>query len=150
MIWNALNIDYPGHSFSHLGAFHGKCPISIFSPKVLTGNSEGLNGRLPNQDLYNSFRIIATHTGNIPVILYDHIDPRDTNERSYPPSLVPSFMKTNPELLEFSVRARNIARNMYYQASGKGSGVHALYHKCALTSELSLFVTTDNVYLGTA
>lgn len=22
-IWTALNIDYPGHSFSHLGAFHG-------------------------------------------------------------------------------------------------------------------------------
>lgn len=24
VIWNALNIDYPGHSFSHLGVFYGK------------------------------------------------------------------------------------------------------------------------------
>ena len=23
VIWTALNIDYPGHSFSHLGVFHG-------------------------------------------------------------------------------------------------------------------------------
>lgn len=137
MIWNALNIDYPGHSFSHLGAFHGKCHTYLyFSSNVLIRNLEGLNGRLPNQDLYNSFRIIATHTGNIPVILYDHIDPRDTNDKSYPPPWVPLTVKTNPELLEFSVRARNIARNMYYQASGKGSGVHALYHKCAFTSNL--------------
>lgn len=32
VIWNALNIDYPGHSFSHLGAFHGKCHLSVFRP----------------------------------------------------------------------------------------------------------------------
>lgn len=24
VIWTALNIDYPGHSFSHLGIFWGK------------------------------------------------------------------------------------------------------------------------------
>ena len=24
VIWTSLNIDYPGHSFSHLGVFHGK------------------------------------------------------------------------------------------------------------------------------
>ncbi|KAJ7905719.1 Gaa1-domain-containing protein [Mycena olivaceomarginata] len=42
VIWTALNIDYPGHSFSHLGIFH-----------------EGINGRLPNQDLLNSFHHIS-------------------------------------------------------------------------------------------
>lgn len=26
VIWTALNIDYPGHSFSHLGVFFGKFP----------------------------------------------------------------------------------------------------------------------------
>lgn len=25
VIWTALNIDYPGHSFSHLGIFWGEC-----------------------------------------------------------------------------------------------------------------------------
>ena len=27
IIWTGLNIDYPGHSFSHLGLFYGKLPI---------------------------------------------------------------------------------------------------------------------------
>ena len=90
---------------------------------------EGLNGRLPNQDLYNSFRIIAQHTGGVPVILYDHLDPRETEDKSYPPSWIPSVVKSSRALMEFSIRGRNIARHMYYQASGKGSGVHALYHK---------------------
>jgi hypothetical protein len=27
VIWTALNIDYPGHSFSHLGLFFGKSTI---------------------------------------------------------------------------------------------------------------------------
>ncbi|KAH8116816.1 Gaa1-like protein [Phellopilus nigrolimitatus] len=112
VIWNALNIDYPGHSFSHLGAFH-----------------EGLNGRLPNQDLFNSFQIISRHTGSVPVVLYDHLDPRDSQDKSYPPAWLPSVVKENPTFLEFSIRARNIARHMYYQALGKGSGVHALYHR---------------------
>ncbi|KAI5114767.1 hypothetical protein M0805_005007, partial [Coniferiporia weirii] len=112
VIWNALNIDYPGHSFSHLGAFH-----------------EGLNGRLPNQDLFNSFHIISRHTGGVPVVLYDNLDPRESNDDSYPPSWLPSIVKTNPDFLEFSIRARNIARHMYYRALGRGSGVHALYHR---------------------
>ncbi|KAL5489781.1 GAA1 [Sanghuangporus weigelae] len=111
-VWTALNIDYPGHSFSHLGVFH-----------------EGLNGRLPNQDLINSFSIIARHTGGVPVVSYDHLDPRDSDDGSYPPSWAPSMVRTNPALLDFSIRTRNIARHMYYQASGRGSGVHALYHK---------------------
>ena len=27
VIWTALNIDYPGHSFSHLGIFWGECVV---------------------------------------------------------------------------------------------------------------------------
>ena len=25
VIWTALNIDYPGHSFEHIGLFYGLC-----------------------------------------------------------------------------------------------------------------------------
>jgi glycosylphosphatidylinositol transamidase len=32
VVWTALNIDYPGHSFSHLGVFRGA--TSCFSLKV--------------------------------------------------------------------------------------------------------------------
>jgi glycosylphosphatidylinositol transamidase len=24
VVWTALNVDYPGHSFSHLGLFYGE------------------------------------------------------------------------------------------------------------------------------
>ena len=32
VIWTALNIDYPGHSFSHLGVFRGT--IGFFHHRV--------------------------------------------------------------------------------------------------------------------
>ncbi len=31
VIWTALNIDYPGHSFSHLGIFHGMYDALVHS-----------------------------------------------------------------------------------------------------------------------
>ncbi|KAE8539191.1 hypothetical protein D1P53_004282 [Cryptococcus gattii VGV] len=50
VIWTGLNIDYPGHSFSHLGVFY-----------------EGTNGRLPNQDVINTVSKVAQYTGQVPV-----------------------------------------------------------------------------------
>ena len=95
---------------------------------------EGLNGRLPNQDLINSFRMISEHTGGVPVVLYDHLDPRqskvDSERMQLTPSWFPNFLRTQPEVMEYSMRARNIARQMKHQAFGKGSGVHGLYHRC--------------------
>jgi len=36
VIWTALNIDYPGHSFSHLGIFFGeRMHILIESTRIL-------------------------------------------------------------------------------------------------------------------
>lgn len=32
IVWTGLNIDYPGHSFSHLGLFYGKPAISRDEP----------------------------------------------------------------------------------------------------------------------
>ncbi|KLO08967.1 Gaa1-domain-containing protein [Schizopora paradoxa] len=114
VIWNALNIDYPGHSFSHLGIFH-----------------EGLNGRLPNQDLMNSVAMISRHTGGVPVVLYNHLDPRDSSDKSYPPSWLQPITQRSPDALEYAVRARNIIRHVLYQSFGEASGVHGLYHRQA-------------------
>ncbi|OWZ51875.1 glycosylphosphatidylinositol transamidase [Cryptococcus neoformans 125.91] len=50
VIWTGLNIDYPGHSFSHLGVFY-----------------EGTNGRLPNQDVINTVSRVAQYTGQVPL-----------------------------------------------------------------------------------
>ncbi|THH33887.1 hypothetical protein EUX98_g293 [Antrodiella citrinella] len=116
VIWAALNIDYPGHSFSHLGVFF-----------------EGINGRLPNQDLYNSFQIISRHTGGVPVVLYDHLDPRDIPHReaelSNIPSWVPGFIRNQPFVQEYAYRSKNVLRHVSFQARGQASGVHGLLHR---------------------
>ena len=32
IIWTGLNLDYPGHSFSHLGLFYGKLIPPVMEP----------------------------------------------------------------------------------------------------------------------
>ncbi|KAG0666333.1 Glycosyl phosphatidyl inositol protein transamidase complex subunit [Rhodotorula mucilaginosa] len=50
-IWAAINLDYPHHSFSHIGLYF-----------------EGANGHLPNMDLINSASRILHHTGIQPLL----------------------------------------------------------------------------------
>lgn len=113
VIWTALCIDYPGHSFSHLGIFY-----------------EGLNGRLPNQDLMNSVVRIAGSNG-VPTILYDNIE----SSASY---AVPSWLGDLPLLGKWTkhwlfknylFRASNVKRHVQYEGLNRGSGVHGLFHK---------------------
>ncbi|KAJ7047009.1 Gaa1-like protein [Mycena alexandri] len=106
VIWTALNIDYPGHSFSHLGIFH-----------------EGINGRLPNQDLLNSFQQISKWTGGVPVLVYDHQDSPQTDI----PSWIPSAY--HEEIRAYAYQSKNVLRHLGYQARGRGSGVHGLFHQ---------------------
>ncbi|THU87227.1 Gaa1-domain-containing protein [Dendrothele bispora CBS 962.96] len=115
VVWTALNIDYPGHSFSHLGVFY-----------------EGLNGRLPNQDLMNSFHVICSRMG-VPVVLYDHLDPRSYPDRrkelDWLPEWLPGALRNDPEVRAYAYNARNVWRHVVHQASGRGSGVHGLFHQ---------------------
>ncbi|KAF9647556.1 Gaa1-domain-containing protein [Thelephora ganbajun] len=113
MIWTALDIDYPGHSFSHLGIFW-----------------EGLNGRLPNQDILNSFHVISRNTGGVPVLLHDNHDPNDDNWRDpLPVSWLPSTLGNNGRVKDYAYRARNLLRHVTYQARGHPSGIHGLLHQ---------------------
>ncbi|KAF5357896.1 hypothetical protein D9756_001418 [Leucocoprinus leucothites] len=112
VIWTALNIDYPGHSFSHLGLFF-----------------EGLNGRLPNQDLMNCVQHIARGTGGVPVTVYDHLEWQDPAASPSELSFLPSPLRHSPEIKDFAHRAKTIARHIGYQARGRASGVHGLYHQ---------------------
>ncbi|PFH54211.1 hypothetical protein AMATHDRAFT_135962 [Amanita thiersii Skay4041] len=107
VVWTALNIDYPGHSFSHLGIFY----------------AEGCNGRLPNQDLQNSIYWIARSSG-VPVTVYDHID---TPVSSLSFNWLPDALQK--EVRIYTQHARNILRHVKYQARGLPSGVHGLYHQ---------------------
>ncbi|KAH9483699.1 Glycosylphosphatidylinositol anchor attachment 1 protein [Psilocybe cubensis] len=112
VIWTALNIDYPGHSFSHLGIFF-----------------EGLNGRLPNQDLVNSVERIARWTARVPVILYDHLDPREDASANAAFSWMPKALYDIGDVKTYLYQARNVIRNVGYQYNGRGSGVHGLFHQ---------------------
>ncbi|KAJ7632813.1 Gaa1-like protein [Roridomyces roridus] len=115
VIWTALNIDYPAHSFSHLGIFH-----------------EGINGRLPNQDLLNSFHWISKWTGGVPVLVYDHLDSQDGV-----PSWIPSAYRN--EIHTYLQRSKTFSRHVGYQVRGTGSGVHGLFHQSAMHSGSTAF-----------
>ncbi|KAF9013977.1 Gaa1-like protein [Cyathus striatus] len=110
VIWTALNIDYPGHSFSHLGVYF-----------------EGLNGRLPNQDLINCFSRISRFTGGVPVVLYDHVDSAKLYTKVA--SWVPSVILNHVDLKSYFSRLQNIFRHFSYQVQGRPSGVHGLFHR---------------------
>ncbi|KAH9981003.1 Gaa1-domain-containing protein [Lactifluus volemus] len=130
VIWTALNIDYPGHSFSHLGVFR-----------------EGLNGRLPNQDLINSFSVISQHTGGVPVLLYDHHEPSEFPGReairNFYPSWFPSWLWEFGSVMDYSYRAKNILRHFSYQARGRASAAHGLFHQYRIDA-ITLFAVPSN------
>ncbi|KZS91133.1 Gaa1-like protein [Sistotremastrum niveocremeum HHB9708] len=110
VIWTALNIEYPGHSFSEIGIFH-----------------EGLNARLPNQDLINSFHVVSAHTGLVQVTLYDTLyGARPFTELR---NLLPSVLKDHPIVDGYLRRARYILQHTSFQTLGKASGPHGLFHQ---------------------
>ncbi|CUA74928.1 GPI transamidase component GAA1 [Saccharomyces cerevisiae S288c] [Rhizoctonia solani] len=122
VIWTALCIDYPGHSFSHLGVYF-----------------EGLNGRLPNQDLLNSVLNIARYSNGVSVLAYDILDHLRTDHPSdfgpwmsylwtYVPKPIQQLLN-DPNLKLFGNRADIVSRGIAWQASGRASGVHGLFHQ---------------------
>lgn len=94
------------------------------------GLSEGLNGRLPNQDLMNSVVRIAGSTG-VPTVLYDNIE----SSASY---VVPRWLGSllivgqwtkHPLFKNYLFQASNVKRHVQYEGLNRGSGVHGLFHK---------------------
>ncbi|KZO97693.1 Gaa1-domain-containing protein [Calocera viscosa TUFC12733] len=120
VIWTAVSIDYPGHSFSHLGLFF-----------------EGLNGRLPNQDLLVCAQIIGRWTGGVPVILHNTVDELRQDLR------IPAWAQwtgaagewvwkeivNRRALKEWEYRAQNMAEQAAWMATGRASGVHGVFHQ---------------------
>lgn len=102
------------------------CPFLDSIPLLNPITSEGLNGRLPNQDMMNSFTLISEWYG-CPVTLYN-------TPTSHPPfhrlqSILPKFIKDLPQVQDYLKKARNILRHASYQSLGKASGVHGLFHQ---------------------
>lgn len=77
----------------------------------------------------NAVSLITRHTGGVPALVYDHIDPKETgNHESLVPSWLPSPLRKNEDVREYAVRVRNILRHVNWQARGIASGVHGLFH----------------------
>ena len=78
----------------------------------------------------NAVSLITRHTGGVPVLVYDHMDPKDTPTPEISiPFWIPGFLRGNQDVREYALRARNIARHMNWQARGVASGVHGLFHQ---------------------
>jgi Gaa1-like, GPI transamidase component len=103
---------------------------------VIPESLEGLNGRLPNQDLINSFHVISRHTGGVPVVVYDHLDNHDHPDKSgnliFSPSWLPAFLRDNWHVQDYAYRAKNLIHHFGFQSRGRASGVHGLLHPSVL------------------
>lgn len=107
-----------------------------------TTRAEGLNGRLPNQDLLNSFHIISRNTGGVSVLLYDNYDPNDNNWRDpFVISWLPGVLRNNERVKDYVYRARNLFRHFSYQARGHPSGIHGLLHQYAESEPFGVLYT---------
>ena len=112
--------------------------------------SEGLNGRLPNQDLVNSFQRIARYTAQVPVVLYDHIDPMDDpavrQTLSNKLAWIHGGLGGNELVLGYAHAAQNIIRHVYYQARGQPSGTHGLFNRQLIhTTNLTVYDIYEQV-----
>ncbi|KAJ9123212.1 hypothetical protein QFC22_001406 [Naganishia vaughanmartiniae] len=110
VVWNALNIDYPGHSFSHLGLYY-----------------ENINGALPNQDLLNTIAHISQWTAGVPVQLQSL--PADLQPVSCPvwmPRMGCDLLQRK-EVEEYVRGAKHLVQHAKYAAAGRMSGSHGIF-----------------------
>jgi GPI-anchor transamidase subunit GAA1 len=73
------------------------------------------------------------YTGGVPVVLYDHPDPNEgfggSEAYQFLPSWVPNIVADRMEVKQYVYRATNILRHAGFQARGRPSGVHGLFHQ---------------------
>ena len=115
-IWNALAIDYPSDSFSHIVVKH-----------------EGLQGQLPNMDIINTFTRIAQKIDGIPVSMAasSENDPRWGRE---PLGAVGVFLQKHlwhdgEGAAKYASGLLNVVQQVGWLASGQPSGIHGLFHR---------------------
>ncbi|GAA6039388.1 hypothetical protein JCM8097_002829 [Rhodosporidiobolus ruineniae] len=100
-IWAALNLDYPHHSFSHIGIYY-----------------EGANGHLPNLDYINAASRILRHSGITPLL--HSYDPSSTSALPSPLASLP--LANHPEVQLYAHNARNLYRQLALGADGRVLG----------------------------
>ncbi|WWC69882.1 uncharacterized protein I206_103825 [Kwoniella pini CBS 10737] len=109
VIWTGLNIDYPGHSFSHIGLFY-----------------EGINGRLPNQDVINTVQRVAHFSGGIPTRFHN----------------IPDEVKNiGPEWFgKYILAGKQLLHHFGYMITGKASAAHGVLARHRIDS-LTMYCT---------
>ncbi|KAM0785986.1 hypothetical protein ACM66B_006804 [Microbotryomycetes sp. NB124-2] len=111
-IWAALNLDYPHHSFSHVGLFY-----------------EGTNGHLTNLDFVNSAVSILKHTG-VPVVLHSDVSIETGIAATSVLSTLPGparKMLDNDATRNYICSAQNLARQLAICAIGAPVGPEGLF-----------------------
>ncbi|WWC62223.1 uncharacterized protein I303_104818 [Kwoniella dejecticola CBS 10117] len=109
VIWNGLNIDYPGHSFSHIGLFY-----------------EGINGRLPNQDVINAVQRTSHFSGGVPTRF--HNIPDDV------PDIGPEWFG------KYLLGAKHLLHHFGYMITGRVSAGHGVLARHRIDS-LTMYCT---------
>jgi hypothetical protein len=115
-VWNALAIDYPSDSFSHIVVKH-----------------EGLQGQLPNMDVINTFTRIAQKTDGIPVTLAASSE-HDATWGEEPLGSLGKLLerhlwKDGDGSKKYLSGLLNVAKQVGFLSSGQPSGIHGLFHR---------------------
>lgn len=133
LIWTAMNLDYPGHSFDHIGVFYGTSePAQDLTLAELV--IEGVNGRLPNQDVLNTFSRVASWSTGVPTRLHDIEDSPGRHEPQWLNRL-PAFVdgyaldKVKRHLGTYFLGATYLWEHARYAAFGRASGAHGVLAK---------------------
>lgn len=99
-IWAALNLDYPFHSFSHIGIEY-----------------EGIDGQLPNLDFINTVANIVRWTGSCPITIHD-----GPLEPTYP-----HYLPDHPQIEKYVQAGRTITKQMVRGLVGSPSGPEGIF-----------------------
>ena len=65
-------------------------------------------------------------------MVYDHVDPRehrDERELSSVIDWIPKMIQEHAQVKGYAYQAKNVLRHLGYQARGRPSGVHGLFHR---------------------
>ncbi|KAI5474391.1 glycosylphosphatidylinositol transamidase [Pseudohyphozyma bogoriensis] len=122
-IWAAINLDYPYHSFSHVGMFY-----------------EGVNGHLPNLDLLNTISHILKHSG-IPPILHSDVSWSSPSHSIFTNTPFAPYLDTWG-WRQYEQAGKNLARQVLLGAEGRAHGPEGVFGRYRIAG-VTLFGVPD-------